>query len=102
MYKVRPKSVPQFGEWDQKSGGSPDYSKVSPQARANKKQHKHDSAHRSLGNEQELGKHREVSPRVRHAFFAYEIQDKLLFSCTKETVFGTVKNMITTPYFACC
>ncbi|XP_015059103.1 uncharacterized protein LOC107005118 [Solanum pennellii] len=60
---VRPKSVPQFGEWDQKSGASPDYSKVSSQARANKKQHKHDSAHRSLGNEQELGKHREVSPR---------------------------------------
>ncbi|KAM3303642.1 putative protein isoform X1 [Capsicum chacoense] len=60
---VRPKSVPQFGELDQKSGGSPDYSKVSPQARANKRQHKHDSAHRSLGNEEELGKHHEVSPR---------------------------------------
>ncbi|XP_059315354.1 uncharacterized protein LOC132065818 [Lycium ferocissimum] len=59
---ARPKSVPHFGEWDQKSEGSPDYSKVSPQARANKRQHKHDLARRSLGNEQELGKHHEVSP----------------------------------------
>ncbi|XP_016452351.1 uncharacterized protein LOC107776907 isoform X2 [Nicotiana tabacum] len=59
----RPMSVPQFGVWDQKSGGSPDYAKVSPQARTEKKQHKHASARRKLGNEQELRKHNEASPR---------------------------------------
>ncbi|XP_009588911.1 uncharacterized protein [Nicotiana tomentosiformis] len=59
----RPMSVPQFGVWDQKSGGSPDCAKVPPQARADKKRHKHDIARRNLGNEQELNKHTEVSSK---------------------------------------
>lgn len=62
-------SVPQFGVWDQKSGGSPDCAKVPPQARADKKRHKHDIARRNLGNEQELNKHTEVSSKVRNTCF---------------------------------
>ncbi|CAN4119802.1 unnamed protein product [Withania somnifera] len=56
---ARPKSVSQFGELDRKSGGDHDYSKVSPPARAIKKRHK---PHTSFRNEEELGKHHEVSP----------------------------------------
>ncbi|MCD7465061.1 hypothetical protein HAX54_000476 [Datura stramonium] len=70
---VRPKYVPQFGELDQKSGGSPDYSKVSPRARANKKQHKNNSTRRSFGNEQELGKqHEKNSPMAVPQYGAWD------------------------------
>ncbi|KAL6341769.1 hypothetical protein AAG906_038013 [Vitis piasezkii] len=46
-------SVPQFGGWDQKTGGATNYSMIFSQARANKKQQKAD-INNSLGNEREL------------------------------------------------
>ncbi|KAM3202533.1 putative protein isoform X2 [Capsicum annuum] len=59
--KNSPTPAPQVGAWDSKAKGSPDNYMVSPKACSNKKTHKHDMTHRSLGNEQELGKHQEVS-----------------------------------------
>jgi len=47
-------AVPQFGEWDQKGGASPNYSMVFGQARANRKEFKKNVKHLSLGNESEL------------------------------------------------
>ncbi|RVW36313.1 hypothetical protein CK203_040486 [Vitis vinifera] len=48
-----PEGVPQFGGWDQKTGGATNYSMIFSQARANKKQQKAD-INNSLGNEREL------------------------------------------------
>ncbi|KAB5541085.1 hypothetical protein DKX38_014059 [Salix brachista] len=47
-------SVPQFGAWDSKNPVPTDYSMVFTRARANRKQHKSDVRHASLGNEREL------------------------------------------------
>ncbi|XP_019242111.1 PREDICTED: uncharacterized protein LOC109222181, partial [Nicotiana attenuata] len=56
--------VPQFGAWDHKTGDNLNFSMVFSQARANKKQNRHNLAQHNLGNEQEiLAKLQEVSPR---------------------------------------
>lgn len=47
-------SVPQFGAWDSKNPVPTNYSMVFTRARANRKQHKSDVRHASLGNEREL------------------------------------------------
>ncbi|KAG6789557.1 hypothetical protein POTOM_005661 [Populus tomentosa] len=47
-------SVPQFGGWNSKNPVPTDYSVVFTQARANRRQHKSDVRHASLGNEREL------------------------------------------------
>jgi len=47
-------SVPQFGGWNSKNPVPTDYSMVFTQARANRRQHKSDVRHASLGNEREL------------------------------------------------
>lgn len=47
-------AVPQFGGWDSKAPGATDYSMVFSRARANRKQHKSEIKHSSLGNEREL------------------------------------------------
>ncbi|KAK8942782.1 hypothetical protein KSP39_PZI008887 [Platanthera zijinensis] len=46
--------VPQFGGWDQKAEGPPDYSMVFTRARANKKQQKAGMSAVSLGHEKEF------------------------------------------------
>ncbi|XP_010519820.1 PREDICTED: lysine-specific demethylase 7A [Tarenaya hassleriana] len=51
---VRWAPVPQFGAWDQNSAVATDYSVVFSQARANRKQHKANVRHTSLGSEREL------------------------------------------------
>ena len=48
------KAVPQFGAWDCKTPEPMNYSMVFSQARANRKKHKSDVRHASLGNEKEL------------------------------------------------
>ncbi|KAL2485504.1 RPM1-interacting protein 4 (RIN4) family protein [Abeliophyllum distichum] len=45
---------PEFGGWDHQAGTNTNYSVVFSQARANRKQHKSDLTHYSIGNEQEL------------------------------------------------
>jgi len=48
-------SVPQFGDWDQKGGGTmPDYSMDFTKIREMRKQNKRDPSRASLGNEEEL------------------------------------------------
>ncbi|XP_010422916.1 PREDICTED: uncharacterized protein LOC104708117 isoform X1 [Camelina sativa] len=48
-------SVPQFGDWDQKGGGTmPDYSMDFTKIREMRKQNKRDPSRASLGNEDEL------------------------------------------------
>lgn len=60
-------SVPQFGEWDQKTPSETNYSVVFSQARANRRHHKSDLTHRSYDFEQELlCREREQAARVRH------------------------------------
>ncbi|CAL9229780.1 unnamed protein product [Arabidopsis halleri] len=50
-------SVPQFGDWDQKGGGTiPDYSMDFTKIREMRKQNKRDPSRASLGNEEELMK----------------------------------------------
>ena len=50
-------SVPQFGDWDQKVGGTiPDYSMDFTKIREMRKQNKRDPSRASLGNEDELVK----------------------------------------------
>ncbi|CAF2353794.1 unnamed protein product [Brassica rapa] len=50
-------SVPQFGDWDQKGGGTiPDYSMDFTKIREMRKQNKRDPSRASLGNEDELVK----------------------------------------------
>lgn len=60
---------PHYGAWDKKTGKSPNYPTGLSQDRAKKKQHRHGLVRHSLGTEQELGKHRDVSPMVRTFFF---------------------------------
>ena len=51
MQKPKGTAVPQFGAWHQKGGASPNYSVVFSQARAKRKQDKHEI---KLGNEANL------------------------------------------------
>nr|XP_010910257.1 uncharacterized protein LOC105036194 isoform X2 [Elaeis guineensis] len=48
------KAVPQFGGWDQKSGGATNYSMVFSQARANRKQNKTELKRPGFGCEEDL------------------------------------------------
>lgn len=60
-------SVPQFGEWEQKTPSETNYSVVFSQARANRKKHKSDFTHRSYDFEQDLlSREQEKSAKVRH------------------------------------
>nr|GMD21453.1 putative RIN4, pathogenic type III effector avirulence factor Avr cleavage [Ipomoea batatas] len=48
-------SVPKFGAWEAKPGSSPsNYTVMFSEARANRKQHKTEYTHHSIGNDQEL------------------------------------------------
>ncbi|XP_049372895.1 uncharacterized protein LOC125837871 isoform X2 [Solanum verrucosum] len=60
--KNSPMAEPHYGAWDQKTGNSPNYPMGLSQDRAKKKQHRHGLACHSMGTEQKLGKHRDVSP----------------------------------------
>ncbi|KAJ6964741.1 hypothetical protein NC652_002855 [Populus alba x Populus x berolinensis] len=67
-------SVPQFGGWNSKNPVPTDYSVVFTQARANRRQHKSDVRHASLGNERELlaaANQHEDSVTKRKKFFTY-------------------------------
>ena len=59
-------SVPQFGDWDQKSGGGamPDYSMDFTKIREMRKQNKRDPSLASFGNEEELIKPPESSAPI--------------------------------------
>ena len=46
--------MPQFGGWDQRHGGTPDYSVVFSRARANRKEHKSDIKRASFSNDRDL------------------------------------------------
>lgn len=55
MQKNNRMSVPKFGAWEQKSGSSPsNYTVMFSEARANRKQHRSEHAHHSVGNDQDL------------------------------------------------
>ncbi|KAL9267216.1 hypothetical protein AKJ16_DCAP17279 [Drosera capensis] len=59
--------IPEFGKWDQKSGGNPNYSVVFSQARANRKQAKNDMNRLSLGCHEDLIAHtKRHTPRPQH------------------------------------
>ncbi|XXG50679.1 hypothetical protein AAC387_Pa02g4635 [Persea americana] len=47
-------TVPQFGGWDPKTGGSPDYSVVFSRARENRKKHKSEFNRPTLENDEQL------------------------------------------------
>ncbi|KAK4356479.1 hypothetical protein RND71_025450 [Anisodus tanguticus] len=66
-------SVPQFGEWEQKTPSETNYSVVFSQARANRKKHKSDLTHRSYDFEQDLlCKEREkAAKRKKKKFLTY-------------------------------
>ncbi|KAF9665762.1 hypothetical protein SADUNF_Sadunf16G0157500 [Salix dunnii] len=53
-YDYRGLFIPQFGGWNSKNPVPTNYSKVFTQAHANRRQHKFDARHISLGNEREL------------------------------------------------
>ncbi|KAL5708444.1 hypothetical protein ACHQM5_019237 [Ranunculus cassubicifolius] len=87
-------SIPQFGGWDGKTGGAPDYSMVFNRARANRKEVKKDVKRASLGNKQELFRRKKDVPHTHHVHHAHHVHHDDEYPISKK------KRILT--YFNCC